>query len=115
MKLLNVLNYYSPIILDPGNTYTFFFETPKDLGTIQSVVFYWEAKIQIFNPFEWIRTDYIYLESNILVTEQDDVVSVFQPARTKVAEEKDLHATLLHSYEQKWEFFDTILAPTTFS
>ncbi|OQV24597.1 Pancreatic triacylglycerol lipase [Hypsibius exemplaris] len=88
------------IDLDPGSTYTFFFETPRELGTVQSIVFSWTAKIELFNPLEWFLTDYIHIEGNLFLTEQDELVSVFQPARSKVEEDKDLLSTLIHSFEQ---------------
>ena len=89
------------IDLLPGETYTFFFETPRELGVVQSIVFWWDARFLIINPLEWLRTHYIYLDGGIMLTEQDERVSVFTPARAQVEEEKDLHATLSHSFEQR--------------
>ncbi|OQV15770.1 Pancreatic triacylglycerol lipase [Hypsibius exemplaris] len=87
--------------LNPGQTYTFFFETPRDLGTVESVVFYWEARfLQSMNPLEWFRTQYIYLEGSLLLIEQDELVSMFRPAREQVEEKKVLLASLTHSFEQ---------------
>jgi hypothetical protein len=90
----------SAIDLDPGKTYTFFFETRRDLGVVQSIVLYWDARINIINPLEWVRTHYIHLEGSLLLTEQDELVSEFAPDRSKVEEEKDLHATLTRSFQQ---------------
>lgn len=95
-----LLSVFSAVDLSPGETYTFFFETPKDLGTIQSMDFYWDAKLTILNPLELLRKDYIYLEGDFLLTEKSELVSVLKPARSDVEEKKDLNAALLRSYKQ---------------
>ncbi|XP_055336285.1 uncharacterized protein LOC129586844 [Paramacrobiotus metropolitanus] len=83
--------------LIPGQTYTYFFETRKELGKVQSIIFYWENKSNLLNPLDWIRTHYIHLEGNLILTEVNENVSIFLPSRSKVEEEKDLHAPLINS------------------
>lgn len=63
---------------------------------MESVIFYWDNKINLLNPMDWILNRYLWVEGNILLKEADELISVFSLATNKVPQEKDARATLIY-------------------
>ncbi|OQV23159.1 putative Pancreatic triacylglycerol lipase [Hypsibius exemplaris] len=84
--------------LKAGQTYSFFPQLSRELGTLEKLVFYWESSRLAL--LDRVKPDRIHLEGSILATDQDGTVTVFQPARTDVESRKNLPTKFLRSYEQ---------------
>lgn len=83
----------SLIGLNPGQTYSFLFESPESLGFIHSMRFAWKDKESALNPGNWGATHFIWLEDNLTVTDVDENTVLYKASANKVQSGKDVVCT----------------------
>jgi len=76
----------------PGKSYSFYPELTKDLGRLTTVTLFWKTKSTGLLGGFFARSDYIFLNGDIRVTDQSGAVNVFRPTQAKVESGKDLNA-----------------------
>jgi len=88
------------IDLIPGRSYSFYPEISKDLGTLQSVTLYWKPKSNSLLGGLFAKSDYIFLDGDILATDQEGTVNAFTPSKAKVESSKDMVAKFSRQYDE---------------
>ncbi|GAU95222.1 hypothetical protein RvY_06875 [Ramazzottius varieornatus] len=82
------------IYLNPGEKYSFVFESPAEsLGFIHSLYFTWVDQSSNLNPGNWWGSSYIWIESNITLTDVDEKTVPYIASTNKVQSGKNVVCT----------------------
>ncbi|GAV01861.1 hypothetical protein RvY_12503 [Ramazzottius varieornatus] len=85
------------VTMEPGKTYRFMVESRRDLGVVHSLVLYWVDSSHLVDVG---KAKIIHLHGNLLLTDQSELISEFQPTQSAVKEKRNQLASFVTSHSQ---------------